>query len=278
MKLTDVKVVTAWKKTSMGFYFHLLSLSVAETHAGDDRTDAGTDEDEVGRLKGSEVKGSTVTQATSTHIYIKHTHTCIHLVVQPCHSAGPPGAIFQNHIIYVHTTTTSSSSSLHSSIHRLFGSSVSSRLHIQTSLLVGVGKKKKQVMTTMFEYWVIIIYLLFSLLSCYPQRWQWQRYRAVLPSHTCLHNIQTVSFASQVKTLQCIIFHLFCYWVWTHSLKGTNSLLLVFSVGYSSLTHHLHLWITISACLLQPDNAIIIITTEIDTCGKPNLVFLNVLD
>lgn len=144
MKLTDVKVVTAWKKTSMGFYFHLLSLSVAETHAGDDRTHAGTDEDEVGRLKGSEVKGSTVTQATSTHIYIKHTHTCIHLVVQPCHSAGPPGAIFQNHIIYVHTTTsTSSSSSLHSSIHRLFGSSVSSRLHIQTSLLVGVGKKNK---------------------------------------------------------------------------------------------------------------------------------------
>lgn len=59
----------------MGFYFHLLSLSVAETHAGDDRTDAGTDEDEVGRLKGSEVKGSTVTQATSTDIYIKHTHT-----------------------------------------------------------------------------------------------------------------------------------------------------------------------------------------------------------
>lgn len=153
----------------MGFYFHLLSLSVAETHAGDDCADAGTDEDEVGRVKGSEVKGSTVAQNTSTLVHIKHTHTCIHLVVQPCHSADPPGASFQNHIIYVHTTTTSSSSSLHSSIHRLFGSSVSSRLHIQTSLLVGVGKKKKKVMTTMFEYWMIIIYLLFSL-SCYPQR------------------------------------------------------------------------------------------------------------
>lgn len=126
----------------MGFYFHLLSLSVAETHAGDDRADAGTDEDEVGRLKGSEVKGSTVIQATSTHVHIKHTHTCIHLVVQPCHSADPPGASFQNHI-YVHTTI--SSSSLHSSIHRLFGGSVSSRLHIQTSLLVGVGKKQVNV-------------------------------------------------------------------------------------------------------------------------------------
>lgn len=263
------------KKTSMGFYFHLLSLFVAETHAGDDRADAGTDEDEVGRLKGSEVKGSTVTQATSTHIHIKHTHTCIHLVVQPCHSAGPPGASFQNHIIYVHTTTTSSSSSLHSSIHRLFGSSVSSRLHIQTSLLVGVGKKRNKLwrrcLNTGWLSFICYLAFLVVILSVDSD--------SGTESHTCLHNIQTVSFTSQAKTLQCIIFHLFCYWVWTHSLKGTNSLLLVFSVGYSSLTHHLHLWITISACLLQPDNAIIInITTEIDTCGKPNLVFLKVLD
>lgn len=34
-------------------------LFVAETHAGDDRSDAGTDEDEIGRLRGSEQKGST---------------------------------------------------------------------------------------------------------------------------------------------------------------------------------------------------------------------------
>ncbi len=114
-----------WHHCNFGFL-----LSVAETHAGDDRSDAGTDEDEIRRVKESkEQKGSTVipnlpTQHTHTHTHTyTHTYIYTHLVllwIHPCLQIHQES----NHL-YVHTTTpsSSSSSSLQTSIHQLFRSS-----------------------------------------------------------------------------------------------------------------------------------------------------------
>ncbi len=72
------------------FIFCFSSLSVAETHAGDDRSDAGTDEDEIWRVKER----------------------------REARWSRYPGS----HHLYLHTTNTTSSS-LQTSIHQLFRSS-----------------------------------------------------------------------------------------------------------------------------------------------------------
>lgn len=72
----NLKMIITGENSSLWFCC-FSSLSVAETHAGDDRSDAGTDEDEIRRVKESkEQKGSTVipTPPQHTHMYT-HTRT-----------------------------------------------------------------------------------------------------------------------------------------------------------------------------------------------------------
>lgn len=130
----NLKMIITGENSSLWFCC-FSSLSVAETHAGDDRSDAGTDEDEIRRVKESkEQKGSTVipTPPTHTHVYT-HTHTWSSSESIPaCRSPG-----IQDNIICICTL----SSSLQTSIHQLFRSSplmvfffnILSRLFLQST-------------------------------------------------------------------------------------------------------------------------------------------------